>query len=67
MEEWKRYAHVLAIIILAALGLSLMWMLWPVIAALLVCVGIYLVVVAVLRVFRVRIELGNSPKTKETK
>ncbi len=68
MQEWKKYGHLLITILLIALALSLLWLLWPVLAALLIALGVYLIVVALLRVFHVRIDCDSTPKsTDETK
>lgn len=65
MEEWKKYGHILATISLTALALSLLWLLWPVLAALLIALGVYLIVVALMRVFRVRVDCSTTTQSSD--
>ncbi len=69
MQEWKSYIHILIVIVLAGLAASLLWMLWQVIAALLVGIGVFLVVKFVLFVFNITLHRGSNSekKTKEPK
>lgn len=67
MQEWKSYIHLFIVIALVGLAASLLWMLWPVIAALLVGIGIYLVVKFVLFLLNYTVKLGTLPALPEKK
>jgi hypothetical protein len=69
MEQWKLYIHTFIVIVLVALAASMLWLLWPVIAALLVGIGVYLVVKFILFVFNFTVSLASlrEKKTDKTK
>lgn len=64
MTEWIKYGHVLACVLLAALILTLVWSLWPVIMSLLGLFGAYFLVATVLRVRKLDSETSIQSKEK---